>query len=281
MLRRLWVAAIPLVLASTSACRSSSEGSPAGDVAHVSSDVARRTGVAATLPACDEALRSARAALLSRPLSEEGAVKLALLGNARVRESYERLGIARADLLQSGLVSNPVFSASLKSFSAGPEVELGLAQSFLEIFFVPLRRQVAAEELCAAQAQVARELVRLVYDVRRTFVQVRGTQEVTRIRREGLAAVDAARDLMKKLHEAGNVRDADLTVEEVGAARAQMGVDAAEVFRRDAREALNVLLGLCAADAGWTIEGALPALPPSGISGAVESRALAASLDLL
>jgi outer membrane protein, heavy metal efflux system len=207
------------VVAGLSGCRSASEGSPAGDVAHVRRDVARRTGAADSASACDEAaVRAACSDLLSKPLTEENAVKVALLGNASVRASYERLGIARADLLQAGLLSNPVLSASAKFFSAGPELELGLAQSFVEIFFVPQRRRVAAADLCAAQAEVARDLVGLVYDVRRGLVTLRAAEEVVEVRREALAAVTAARDLMEKLHAAGNVREADLTIEQVGAA---------------------------------------------------------------
>jgi cobalt-zinc-cadmium efflux system outer membrane protein len=204
-----------------------------------------------------------------------------LLGNASVRESYERLGIARADLMQAGLIANPVFSANAKFFSAGPEVELGLAQSFVEIFFVPLRRRVAAADLCAAQAEVARDLVRLVYDVRREIVRARAAEEVARVRREALDAVGAARDLMGKLHEAGNVRDADLTIEQVGAARAQMDLDAALLEARDARERMNVLLGACAARVAWTVDGTIPPLPQDPGGDGAETRALAASLDLL
>jgi cobalt-zinc-cadmium efflux system outer membrane protein len=270
-------------LAFTSAgCRSAGEGSPAGDVASVSADVARRTRTSASAPPCDDtSIVTTCHALLGKPLTEESAVKVALLGNASVRESYERLGIARADLLQAGLISNPVFSASAKFFSAGPEVELGVAQSFVEIFFVPLRRRVAAADLCAAQAEVARDLVRLVYDVRRELVRARAAEEVVRVRREALDAVGAARDLMKKLHEAGNVRDADLTVEQVGAARAQMDLDAALLGVRDARERMSVLLGACAAQTAWTVDGTPIPLPEDAGGGGTQARALAASLDLL
>jgi cobalt-zinc-cadmium efflux system outer membrane protein len=266
----------------SAACRSAAEGSAAGDRTYVAHDVARRTGTSASAPPCDDVTIVATChALLSKPLTEESAVKVALLGNASVRESYERLGIARADLLQAGLIANPVFSASAKFFSAGPEVELGLAQSFVEIFFVPLRRRVAAADLCAAQAEVARDLVRLVYDVRRELVRARATEEVVRVRREALDAVGAARDLMKKLHEAGNVRDADLTIEQVGAARAQMDLDAALLEVRDARERMNVLLGACAARTAWTVDGTIPRLPQDPGGAGAETRAVAASLDLL
>lgn len=279
-MRSTLVSCSALALLATAACRSASEGSPAREAAAVASDVARRTGAEAPPSGGDEAARAASRELLARPLTAQSAVKVALLRNAGIRESYERLGIARADLLQAGLIANPVFSANLKSFAEGPEVELGIAMSFVELFFVPLRRRVAAHELCAAQAQVTRELVHVVYDVRRAIATVRGADAVVLVRQEALAAVSAARDLMSRLHGAGNVRDADLTVEEVGAARARLDVDEAETLARDAREALTVLLGLGADETGWTLDPA--PTPPLPIPvGAVEPLALAASLDLL
>lgn len=261
-------------------CRSAAEGSPAADVASVAADVARRTGAPPTA-APDTDTAAACGPLLARPLTEESAVKIALLRNATVRASYERLGIARAELLQAGLVSNPVFAISRKGFAHGPEIELALTQSFVDLFFAPLRRRIAANDLCATQAEIARELVHLVYDVRRAFVEVRGAQETVRVRQEARASVTTARDLMRRLHAAGNVRDPDLTIEEVGAARAQLGVDASELEARDARERLNVLLGLRRPDVGWTIEGALPSLPAAATEEDAEARALASSLELL
>jgi cobalt-zinc-cadmium efflux system outer membrane protein len=151
----------------------------------------------------------------------------------------------------------------------------------VEIFFVPLRRRVASAELCAAQAEVARELVRLVYDVRRGLVVLRAAEEVVGVRREALLAVESARDLMRTLHDAGNVPDADLTVEQVAAARARMDLDAALLEVSDAREEMNVLLGACAAQIAWTVDGTVPPLPQDAARDEVEARAVAASLDLL
>lgn len=273
-----WAAA---VLVTAGGCRSAVDGAPAREIASVGADVARRAGGPDARPAADADAESACAALLSAPLTEAGAVKLALLSNPAVRESYERLGIARADLLQAGLVSNPVLTASVKSFSHGPEIELGLLQSFVELFFAPLRRRVAAQELCAAQAEVTRDLVHLVYDVRRAFVEVLGADEVLRLRREASTAMTTARELMRKLHAAGNVRDAELTIEEIGAARADADVDAAVLASADAREALNVLMGRRSPTSAWTMEGGLPPLPSGVDEAGAESRALAASLQLV
>jgi len=224
---------------------------------------------------------AAVSALLAQTLTEAGAVKIALLNNGSVRETYERLGIARADLLQAGLLRNPVFSIDGKFFSVGPEIELGLAQSFVDLFFIPMRRRVAHAELLAQEAAVARDLVRLVYDVRRAFVTVHAAEAVVEIQAQALRRASSSRDLMLKLHAAGNALDTVRTIEETAAARAQLDQDAAAVRAQEARESLSVLLGLKGAAVGWTLAGALVEPPAASESAAAETQAEAVSLDLL
>jgi cobalt-zinc-cadmium efflux system outer membrane protein len=264
--------------------RSGTDAGLAGSIDCVRADVARRAGVDVGTPvpspdaACPDPVV---AALLAQPLTQEAAVKVALLNNRTVRESYERLGIARADLLQAGLLQNPVFSADAKFFSGGPEIELGIAQSFLDLFFIPLRKRVAQADLCAEEAAVARDLVRLVYDVRRAFVTVWAGEAMVAMRKEAATTASASRDLMRKLHGAGNARDTLLTIEEVNAARAQLDLTAAEALSRDAREPLVVLLGLSGGRVEFTVAGRLEHPPAREDFPDPAARALAASLDLL
>jgi outer membrane protein, heavy metal efflux system len=249
----------------------------------VQSEVALRAQTGQTL-----AVPSTRAcgdpvvdALLAQPLTQESAVRVALLNNRSVRESYERLGIARADLLQAGLLSNPVFTADAKFFSAGPEIELGLARSFLDLFFIPLRRSVARADLAAEEAAVTRDLVRLAYDVRRAFVVVHAADGMVAMRQEALQAAEASRDLMLKLHAAGNALDTRRTIEEVGASRSRLELNEALAFGRDAREPLNVLLGLQGTPPAWTIAGGMSDPPADAPPSDVVAKARTASLDLL
>jgi cobalt-zinc-cadmium efflux system outer membrane protein len=275
-------------LAAVGGCASDA-GSAEDDGRRIRGDVARRTGVEVPAPArlavdgAWPAVDAATRAILSEPLTEKAAVQVALLRNPSVRASYERLGIARADLLQAGLVRNPVFTADAKFFDAGgPELELSLAQSFVDLFFRPLRRRVAAAELCAAQAEVARDLVGLVFDVRRALVAARAAQDVVEARAKAHAAAAASRDLMRRLHEAGNVVDAKMTLEEVAASRAALDLAAAEASVREAREPVHVLLGLAGDATAWTVAGRLPTLPGDAPTPAeAEARALPASLDLV
>ncbi len=271
------------LLAAGGCVRSRTDGGVGLSVERVRSDVARRAGVgeptpvpAPEAPSADPAV----ARLLAEPLVEAAAVKVALLNNRSVRELYERLGIARAELLQAGLLKNPVFSANAKFFADGPEIELGLAQSFLDLFLVPLRRRVAAADLCAEEAAVARDLVRLVFDVRRAFATVWAGEAMVAMRREASTAATVSRDLMRKLHAAGNALDTQLTIEEVNAARAQLYLEAAEALAQDAREPLIVLLGLSGRAPALTVAGRLDPPPLPEDMGDAGARALASSLDL-
>jgi cobalt-zinc-cadmium efflux system outer membrane protein len=47
--------------------------------------------------------------LLSRELTVETAVQVALLNNKTLQATYEDLSVAQADLVQAGLLQNPVF----------------------------------------------------------------------------------------------------------------------------------------------------------------------------
>jgi len=219
--------------------------------------------------------------MLAAELDESAAVKIALLNNRVVRERYERLGVARAELVQAGLLRNPVFAGNAKSFDGGTEVELTLAGSFIELFYRPLRRRIAAAELESARAEVTRDLVALVFDVRRALVGVRAAERLVAARRTSVAAASASHDLMRGLHEAGNVTDPRLTAEELGEVRARLDLAAAEAAAVEAREPMQVLLGLWGRDTGWRVAGELGDSVGDGLDlERVESRSIAQSLDL-
>jgi len=229
----------------------------------------------------DGSIDAAVRELAAGELDEAAAVKIALLNNRVVRERYERLGIARAELVQAGLLKNPVFADNAKFFDGGTEIELALAGSFLDLFYRPLRRRIAEAELASAKAEVARDLVALAFDVRRALVDVRAAERLVAARRTSLAAAVASHDLMKSLHEAGNVIDPRLTAEALGEARARLDLAAAVAAVTEAREPLQVLLGLWGSATAWRVKGDLPDAVGDGLDVEhVEKGAIGASLDL-
>src|SRR5207244_6540197 len=127
-----------------------------------------------------------------------------------------------------------------------------------------------------------RERVRLVDDVRRARAAGRAADRRSAGRTEARRSAAASRDLMRKLHDAGNVVDAQWTVAETAAARAELDLSASQALAAEAREPVNVLLGLSGGALDWTVEGSLSDPPGDAPDAkAAEARAVAASLDLL
>lgn len=243
-----------------------------------------RLGVAPEIPLIREdygALAPEVCPLLCDGLTEEEAIKVVFLNNRGIWAEMEELGIARSELVQAGLLTNPVFNANAKFFNSGTEIEIGIAQSFLDLFYRPLRKRVAEAEFAAAQAAVASRVIGVVYEVRRIFVTLRAAQQVSEMRQQVMQAARASFELMRDLHKAGNVTDPQLTIEEAALSRAKLHLAAAEVAVYEAKESLNSLLGLWGEEIPWQVEGRMEEDAGAGIAWeGLESKAVAASLDL-
>ena len=79
-------------------------------------------------------------ALLHDTLTVDGAIQVALLHNRNLQALYADLGVAQADLVQAGLLKNPVFDGLVHApLAGGPlKVEFHVAMDFLDIFYLPL-----------------------------------------------------------------------------------------------------------------------------------------------
>ena len=109
--------ALSLGLSALCGCRGSTVPSPAGDVATSQAEASRRTGRDLSAPwappSSDPAIPGPVAELLRRPLTEENAIRVAILNNRKVRAAYEELGIARAELVQAGVLQQIAAGAGL------------------------------------------------------------------------------------------------------------------------------------------------------------------------
>jgi cobalt-zinc-cadmium efflux system outer membrane protein len=215
--------------------------------------------------------------LLSRPLDADRAVQVALLHNHSLQASFERLGIARAELVQASLLPNPRLHAEIP---IGAEAEGAAVLSVVDLVLMPARRAVASDELEATKLEVAGEVLDLGFETRVAFIQWQAAALSLDSRRSELEAAGAAFEAARTLHEAGNVTDLRLASEEAAFHEARLSTSDAEGQVVTARERLNVLLGLHGPDVEWTGESQLanPPAPPS--SDGLERRAIVRSLDL-
>jgi len=155
--------------------------------------------------------------LLTRELTVDTAIQVALLNNKTLQATYEDLSIAQADLVQAGLLQNPVFGAGVAFPVAGTArtgVTLSVSQDFLSVFVLAARKKVAESELRATKLRVADAVLRMTFEVETAFYSLQATQQTAAMRRTILEAGDAALDLARRQHDAGNINDLDLANQE-------------------------------------------------------------------
>lgn len=223
--------------------------------------------------------------LLRGTLKGPDAVEVALLRNQGLVATYEELGIAQADLVQAGLLRNPSLGARVR-FPTGStgsiESEFSLAQNFLDLFTLPLRKRVAATQLDAAKARVGNAVLQLAADVRAALVSTQAASLTAKIRGLALESQQAAAELRRRQHAAGNVGDLELAQEEAFYQQGKIDAARAQAQVVEQRERLNRLLGVWGAEsASWKVDDALADLPAQEPPlEHVESQAIARRLDL-
>lgn len=222
--------------------------------------------------------------LLETELTDEKAVQIALLNNRNLQAIYENLGIAQANLAQAGLLQNPIFSFSYR-FATKPGVtdliDMSLLQNFLEILLIPLKKKVARAELEVTKAMVMAEALEVMSQTKIAFLTVQASEQMMQLKKDILLAAELSYEAAQRLHEAGNLRQLDLSVERSIYEQAKLEVASAEIAVLEARENLTVLMGLCGRDINWKLCHTFPPVPEQEEPFAnIENRAIASSIDL-
>ncbi|MDB5367124.1 MAG: transporter [Rhodospirillales bacterium] len=211
----------------------------------------------------DEAVAQSIRTLLARPLGPDEAVQVALLRNRSLQASYEEIGITQADVVQAGLLQNPVFSGLLRWSDRGgkPDLELGVTENFVSLLFAPARVQVAGAKYEATKARIASEVVDLAADTRDAFLTYAAASQLAQVLRESAKGAQVSVDLSKRLFDAGNVGELEYVREQAAYESARIELARAEAEAAAAREKVTRLMGLAGADASWRAIPKLPDLP--------------------
>lgn len=220
--------------------------------------------------------------LLSRPLDEAGAVRVALLANRRVRAELERLDAARARARRAGRPANPGLSLGA-GFDGGDvaNLDLTLAQDVLSAMLLPVRAAMARDEHARVAAQVADALAEIALEARTRFHEAVAAGEIERHRAVVAEAAASAAELAHRMHAAGNLSDRAYVAEIDAAEEARLAHAEAVAERVAAEEGLRRALGTWGLHARPTLPEALPPLPEREASlEGLERRALAERADL-
>ena len=90
---------------------------------------------------------------LQENLSVDTAVEIALINNPSLQADFEELGIAKADLVQAGLLKNPSLHGFIRNSNHDGETnkEFEVKQDILSILTLPLRKHLTGLQLEGAK----------------------------------------------------------------------------------------------------------------------------------
>lgn len=230
-----------------------------------------------------EAIRS----ILQEELTLDEAVQISLLNNRSLQAMYEELSIAQADVVQAGLLRNPIFGASFRfpdrpvDGRRGTNTEFSVVQDFLDLLVIPLRKKIAATHFDQTKLRVGNAVLNLASEVRSAYYSLQANEQILEMRLTVAQATEAAAELASRQHEAGTLSMLDLMNQQGFHAQAKLDVAQTDIQIITDREHLNRLMGLWGTDTTWQIPHRLPELPKTEIMlDQLESKAVSQRLDL-
>lgn len=219
--------------------------------------------------------------LLEQPLDADTAVRVALLGNRELRATLREMGIARGQLMQAGLLPNPVVEAEYLP-ERDTQIELRVEYDVTGAILAPLRARAFKPDLEAAHYRAAGAVVDLGYRVRLAFYALQSAEQRLAIAQRVLDGQAAGRDAARAMLAAGNLPELDVASQEAAYEKARITVAQLELDATTARERMQRMLGTHGPDTAWRVRGELPAAPEqSSVPEQLETKALRASFDLM
>ncbi len=219
--------------------------------------------------------------LLKEPLSEENTVRITLINNRALQQTYERIGIAQSDLVQAGLMSNPLLGYSVGHGGGVSTSGVTLELAFLDLLWIPLRKELGGLALEETKLSVGDEVLRSVRDARKCYIDASVSQEAVRLNAEVLKSYEVSLQLAIRQYTAGNLSKRDYLKIQDEYAHARL--ESIRLHRDDAtaREALNKMMGVYAEQTAYTLSNEplrLSATFPK--SDALEQMAIQNRLDI-
>lgn len=221
--------------------------------------------------------------MLADGLSVESAVRLCLLNNPSLQATFRNIGVARADVVQSGLFSNPTLGLSFRFPEGGgrSNFEAGLAQNIVDLWQIPIRRRAAEAALNQTILDVAQSAASLAADTQAAYFSAVAAEQVLFIANQYLNTTRQLLQIAEDRKRAGAVSDLDVNLARGPVLAAQVQVQNARLDLNNAKRRLAVLLGLAQRVDALVLLDSFPLVPETSIdTEQMVTIALESRLDL-
>ncbi|GJL78188.1 MAG: copper tolerance protein [Nitrospinaceae bacterium] len=223
---------------------------PQRDFDAVSSSTKSKIGHSVTWQQSEEDKKQTRIVLeklLEGGVTRQEVVRIALMNNQDLQTKFEFLGIARADVVQAGLYSNPSIDALLEfpvkgAFGVGPD--LNLLFSLSDLWNVPLRKKIAVLDGQKVTLQVIEEILKTAAEAREAFDEVLFQNALHDSSQKNIKLFESAFDKSKLYYQSGLVNDLELWLAESTLYEEKMALAKIETDLQAAQTALLRQLGM-------------------------------------
>jgi len=184
--------------------------------------------------------------LLSDGLTENDAVRIALVNNKTLQSTFEEIGIDRADLVQAGLFSNPNLSAVFRFpfGGGGADIEAVMPFRISDLWQIPLRKKVASARLESTMLKVSEEILNTVAETRHAHNEYialsRVKDETEKMKRQ----MEELRNHLMYRQKFGLTKDIDIYMADAEVLELEEELSRIEKELQISRIRLNRLLGL-------------------------------------
>ena len=220
--------------------------------------------------------------LLSKPLSSDDAVLLALANSPAVQTLLAQSWADMSAANQAGRIANPIFKFERVTFK--DELELGRILSFglLDLLTLPRRQAIAQSQIAHAKVQLSASVVEQVTQVRQAWVRAVAASQVLQYAQQINTTAEASAELAKRMQQVGNFNKLQRARQQVFYADSTARLASAQHAALASREELVRQLGLTDAQAGqMQLPDRLPDLPKDPRAPAlVSSTAAGQRLDV-
>ena len=226
-------------------------------------------------------VRSTVKTLLASPLSGDNAVQVALLNNPGLQATYAELGIAEADLVQAGRMTNPHFAYLRTSEGGARKLEWALTFPIVDLLTMPLRTRIEGRRFEEVKLAVAGRMLDVAAMTRNSWIEAVAAEERVRYLEQVKLAAEASAALASRMERAGNFNRLDRMREEVFHAETSAQLALARQAAVAGRERLTRRMGLSGGDAPFRLPERLPELPAGKPEfKEIEARAMTERLDV-
>ncbi len=184
--------------------------------------------------------------LLSDGLTADEAVQIALLNNKGFQSLFQEIGVSKADLVQSALLSNPTltFSARFPKGGGRSNLSFGLAQEIVDLWQIPVRKRIAKDQLEQTVFRVVTSAIDLAARTKQAYFKLRVLQETEGVVEQNVTLLQHSQEIAENRFQAGEASILDVNLVRSNVFEATMRLASLRGDERVARAAFERLLGL-------------------------------------